>query len=750
MHRRGVWIGIAAVAVAATLAIGQEAAKVAQAKRMKVLVLGFDGADYAVMDRLIQEGKLPNIAKLRQSGTVAPLLPTNPAQTPVSWSAWATGLNPGKTEIFDFLKRNESTYYPTFAMNEEKKKPFTVPLPASLGEVGADGVVAIGAAILALLVLLVVKLARARFAIALALSLLAGGAAFVLGGRWLRPLLPREIPYAVNNAKGETFWETAAKHGLKARVVHVPATFPARRFEGQLLAGLGVPDLRGRVGTPSYYTDDSSLAVGDNEFSLEMLRLDATRDAWDTEVFGPPNQLFFEKDKDTDGDGVDSDGDRKVVKLPMKLARDAAKHSVRITIPGAEITGAPGDSFDVAEGQWSPWITLTFPFNQIVKVKGFARFRLFSVQPLRLYLSPVNIHPSNPIVLYHSPVTQPPRYIEELYGKLGLFKTIGWAVDTWTLSSDLGDEKFFQEDVEFTVGKELEILETLTRDDDVDVYVQVFEFTDRVGHLIWRLVDPEHPRYDPDKAKKYGDLIDKSYARMDEIVGQAMERSGPNTLLLVSSDHGFTSFRRSMNYNTWLIQNGFMVVKHQGRVMTVEDLFSRNVDSFFVGVDWSQTKAYALGLGAMYVNLQGREPQGSVPPQDYEIVREQIITGLEAYVDPLTNEKPIHKVYKREEMYAGFDPGLIPDLRVANTANYRVSWQTSLGGFPGAMIQDNDKNWSGDHCSVDPSLVKGILLSNRKLTSSRPGGAEVIDIGPTILKALGVPLPANVDGKPLE
>jgi predicted AlkP superfamily phosphohydrolase/phosphomutase len=228
-----------------------------------------------------------------------------------------------------------------------------------------------------------------------------------------------------------------------------------------------------------------------------------------------------------------------------------------------------------------------------------------------------------------------------------------------------------------------------------------------------------------------------------------MKLAGPDTLLLVSSDHGFTSFRRSMNYNTWLIQNGFMVVKDNGRVMTLEDLFSRNVDSFFTGVDWSQTKAYALGLGAMYVNLQGREPKGSVPPQDYEIVREQIIAGLEAYVDPLTGEKPVHKVYKREEMYSGFDPALIPDMRVANTAAYRVSWQTSLGGFPGAMIQDNDKNWSGDHCSVDPSLVKGILVSNRPLRSERPGGPEVIDIGPTILKALGVPLPEGVDGRPL-
>ncbi|MFN7972517.1 MAG: hypothetical protein U0166_09240 [Acidobacteriota bacterium] len=81
-----------------------------------------------------------------------------------------------------------------------------------------------------------------------------------------------------------------------------------------------------------------------------------------------------------------------------------------------------------------------------------------------------------------------------------------------------------------------------------------------------------------------------------------------------------------MNYNTWLIQNGFMVVRDDtNRVMNLEDPLPQG--GLFVGVDWSRTKAYALGLGALYVNLQGRELQGSVAPADYDIVRQRLIEG---------------------------------------------------------------------------------------------------------------------------
>jgi predicted AlkP superfamily phosphohydrolase/phosphomutase len=97
-------------------------------------------------------------------------------------------------------------------------------------------------------------------------------------------------------------------------------------------------------------------------------------------------------------------------------------------------------------------------------------------------------------------------------------------------------------------------------------------------------------------------------------------------------------------------------------------------------------------------------------------------------------------------MYTGFDPNLIPDLRAGNSLNYRVSWQTTLGGVPPDVLEDNRKAWSGDHCSNDPDLVRGILFSNRKLSKADP---SMLDIAPTVLKVLGLPIPPEMDGKPL-
>jgi predicted AlkP superfamily phosphohydrolase/phosphomutase len=135
-----------------------------------------------------------------------------------------------------------------------------------------------------------------------------------------------------------------------------------------------------------------------------------------------------------------------------------------------------------------------------------------------------------------------------------------------------------------------------------------------------------------------------------------------------------------------------------------------------------------------------------MPGQEYDAVLRQIQEGLEALVDPLTGDHPIAKVWNRQEMYTGFDPNLIPDLRAGNSLNYRVSWQTTLGGVPPDILEDNRKAWSGDHCSNDPDLVRGILFSNRKLDRGDPA---MIDIAPTVLKVLGLPIPPEMDGKPL-
>jgi predicted AlkP superfamily phosphohydrolase/phosphomutase len=234
---------------------------------------------------------------------------------------------------------------------------------------------------------------------------------------------------------------------------------------------------------------------------------------------------------------------------------------------------------------------------------------------------------------------------------------------------------------------------------------------------------------------------------MDGLVGDVMQKQ-PDAARMVVSDHGFASFRRGMNYNTWLVKNGFMTLTGQdAKRMNLEDLFDQG--SFFVNVDWSKTKAYALGLGQIYINQTGREAKGIVHPgEEYNTVTTQIRQGLEAFVDPETGEHPVAHVFTRDEAYNGvYDPALIPDLIPSNNEGYRVGWQDALGGIGKAIVEPNTEVWSGDHCSVYPPLVQGILFSNFKMDVAK--GAYMGDVMPTILDLYSVKPTTNLDGHSL-
>ena len=152
-----------------------------------------------------------------------------------------------------------------------------------------------------------------------------------------------------------------------------------------------------------------------------------------------------------------------------------------------------------------------------------------------------------------------------------------------------------------------------------------------------------------------------------------------------------------------------------------------------------------MGLGEVYINLRGREAQGIVQPgAEYNALKRELKQKLVAMVDPETGDHPVRRVLSREEVYRQFDPNMIPDLFVTNNDGYRVSWQTSLGGIPKQLIEPNKQVWSGDHCSVDPEIVKGIFFYNRKLNTDR--APYIADVYPTVLGLLGVKAPYELDG----
>jgi predicted AlkP superfamily phosphohydrolase/phosphomutase len=631
-------------------------------------------------------------------------------------------LKPGRHGIFDFLKRDPDTYRPQLALVTEGSKTFL------WGE-RTPMVVGVGLALaLALVLILLLKLFRLKTRTAAIIGLVLGISAGVASGLAASRLLPTEIPTATNPRQGDTFWQLMGREGKRVRVVRLPQNFPPEPFEnGELLSGLGTPDLSFRIGKPFYFTSELFFnGRGGGDFSVEVVELVDNRGSIETEIKGPPDRLFSEP------------GKLRYINLPMTLDVAEDRQSLGIKVSDQELTMKPGE--------WSDWVRFTFPINAAIKLNGIGRFRLLSVEPeVRLYLSPIQFDPERlpPIV----DITAPREFADDLTDDFGLFKTIGWAVDTWSFDEGTIEEDVFLEDVRNTVAKFEEMLYgTLEQSDEWDVLVHYFEFTDRVQHMMWRLFDEGHPGYDAEQAALYGGAILDSYQTMDRIVGEVIRRMPEGTRLFVSSDHGFASFRWGMNYNTWLVKNGYMTLNGEdAERKNLEDLFDQG--DFFVNVDWSRTRAYALGLGNIYINLEGRENQGIVKPgEEYEALRAELQEKLVAYVDENTGLHPVAHVFTREEAHGVFDPLIIPDLIPSNSDGYRVGWQDTLGGIGKTVVEPNTQYWSGDHCSVYPPLVDGILFSNVKLDAERP---YIGDIMPTVLELNGVPVPEGLDGKSL-
>jgi predicted AlkP superfamily phosphohydrolase/phosphomutase len=205
-----------------------------------------------------------------------------------------------------------------------------------------------------------------------------------------------------------------------------------------------------------------------------------------------------------------------------------------------------------------------------------------------------------------------------------------------------------------------------------------------------------------------------------------LPRLDDHTTLLVLSDHGFAPYYRSFNLNTWLLNNGYIKLKKEGIQDSGEPL---------ANVDWTQTRAYGLGLNGLYLNLRGREGKGIVAPGTAaDSLMAEIRAKLLAVQDPKSKQPVITRVDLASEAYQGPYAREGPDLLVGYNRGYRAGWQTILGAFPSEVLEDNTNPWSGDHC-MDYTLVPGILLSNRKITAQAPA---LTDIAPTILAEFGI------------
>jgi len=678
----------------------------------RIVILGFDGVDSHIVEEMLGRGELPNLTALKARGGYAPLTPTVPAQTPVSWATFSTGLDPGGHEIFDFLKRDPANRIPTFAVAEELQVPFL------LGKNTPAALAAAAAVLFGLPGILLVRKRRGVLgALVLALGAGCGAGAFLAARAWL----PATRPWVRNNRRGPVFWTDPGAR--PATVIRMPVTFPPEAFDGgRMLSGLGVPDLSGRIGKPAYYTSDPFFAPREgNDFSVEITHLESNTGRQVARIAGPPGRAF---------------GREGTIDVPMTLTVSDSRDRLTVEACGTRAELKPGD--------WTDWIPLEFRVNPLVAVHGYARLRLAAISPeIGLYLSPIQFDPER--LPPGFTISSPSGFAKELVGRFGRYKTMGWGIDTWSIQSATLSEEAFLEDVNQTCAQERRMLAGLLAGPEKLLF-HYFEFPDRVAHVFWRLRDREHPAYDARLAEKYGDAVEKSYRTMDDIVGDTAKTLKPEDVLIVLSDHGFATWRRSVNYNSWLVDNGYLVLKGSAHRQNLEALFSRG--QFWEAVDWSKSKAYAMGLGDVYVNLAGREAGGIVSPgAEYEALRAELSAKLSALEDPKNGEKAVSRVFKREDVYRRFDPRLIPDLIVTNRPGYRVSWQSSLGVPTGSVFEDNKDVWSGDHCSLDPDLVRGVFFASRPFHAQRPPG--IADVTASVRALVGAPVIQDAAGASL-
>lgn len=616
----------------------------------RVVLLGMDGLDPELLREKMDRGELPNFKKLASQGGFSPLKTTWMPLSPVAWSSFISGSNPGKHGIFDFLHRDPEEYAPhlSIARQGEPEKtldvgPFTFPLEPSSTDKGRQG---------------------------------------------------------------PSFWTESSRQGVRTDVIRCPVSFPPEPVRGKMLSGLGVPDLKGTQGEFTFYTSNVNANRDSRGGTIKIIdhpKVEPIEEFID----GPANPFY---------------SDQRTSTVPMTLRTDGK--TLDIELP--EIT------ISLKEDEWSDWIPLDFNFLGPLGAEGQVRFYLNKLSPeFELYCSPVNASPNDPAF----PISYPDGFSEQLADTIGRFHTLGLTADTGMLKEGRVDDVTFLEQTNTVLNEREAMLKEQLSNFDDGVFNFVFDIPDRIQHMFWRYRDPDHPLYEADKADVFGDVIDRNYERMDNVLGWVMEELHDEDDLVVVSDHGFTSFRRQVDLNRWLYEEGYLHLE--------ADTSPEDVDQLFRGVNWKKTSAYAIGLAGIYINRTDREAEGSVPPDQVKSLEEELAEKLTALRDPKGNEPVVSRVGRASETYGGNATADAPDLLIGYHRQYRISWDSAMGGIQKQVFSDNTNPWSGDHC-VDPELIPGSLLANFEFDVNSDVG--LWDVVPGVFSRLGLEIPEEMDG----
>lgn len=712
--------GLLVAALGACRAGGTRALDLPPPERVVVLVVpGLAGDEVA---RRMKRGELPHLAALARAGGFAPLAPLLPGDEPAVWAALNSGLDPSGNGVPGATARAFSGGFPMPAAGD--LAPSTVVVSAPDGP------------------------AAEAFAV--------------------------ELPVLASRLRAPAFWDRAGAAGVPAVVLGSALTVGRSSPPGvRVLHGEGVLDASLGTGAWTLFTDEPretrprTTASGGRIRPLQPVegRLEGMLDG----LVDLPLARRLQRELDRVAlerqepelrpeRGATLDAKERGLRLRLEALERAPTAVPLVLEPaGARLRVGLGDEVqELAEGEWSEPYPLAFRLTGGLVVRASTRVKLLHLEaPLRLYVDSVDLDPAQVRPWY--PLSAPPELAARLVREIGPFPTAGWgptatraytdgAVDVATVAEDLEHD---QQARERWTGARL-------GRDDWRLFVSVFPLADRAAHVLTALADPRHPRHDPDEAARRvlfagrvlpaAEVVRACAEELDRVVGEVRAALRPDDVLVVVSPFALQPVRRVVELNAWLAQEGFLVL-YPGAAEPLD----------LTAVDWSRTRAYALGAGQVYLNLRGREPRGIVAPEEAPALLAELRTRLGTLVDPETGRRLCQEVLVPAEVHRGpfrseeadLLVGFAPGARAARaTAMGEIAWS---GGALGPVVQDASARDSGDHASLAPEAVRGFLAASRPFRAA--GALDVRVLAPSVLALLGLaddPAAAGFDCAPLD
>lgn len=687
-------------------------------RHRRVIVLAFDGLDPRIVDTLMQQGRLPNMKHVAEMGGYKRMATSTPAITPIAFSNIIGGTDPRTHGIFDFIHRNiidgGSGIMADFALCSTHDPKGWL----------ADNSPAIG--------------------------------------QWKLPLAAGTVEL---NRRGISFWDPLLRKGNDVSVYHLPGTYPPPEPEGKgrfrCLSGMGTPDVFGGYGDFTSFESDRITAetVGGGRFvplrpteekytDGEVTRVKIHAHRFASKLEGPENYLHRGEAKKKLAGGVKRDEDGNVLRedpkhltLPVVFTRDPEADVVKIEFAGQTLVHN--------QGEWTDWIQFEFdtdiPAGAVLgamqlptKMPAILRFYVKQVHPnLKIYTTPMNFDPTRPV----NPISTPQDHAAEIAEEDGPYYTTGIPEDNKAVREGALSEADFISQCDLVWDEKFVQTHRHLDQFESGCLFNYVGATDMMQHIFWRDRDPDHPGRLAEQGDIYAETINHQYERADQMVGDVLEKMREEDVLMIISDHGFTTFRKGLNVNTWLLDNDYLRLAAPSVRSGKELLYKGKIS-------WDRTRAYAIGLNAMYLNMAGREKFGTVKPSERRALMEEIAQKMleiedngQRVIERIDFVDKLYPEAMKDEKHGGFRM-LAPDFFIGYAEGYRVSWDTSLGGVPREQMEINTDRWSGTHC-IAPNLTPGIFISNQPIMRD---DLKVSDVAATIVAAFDLPVPNEMIG----